>query len=114
MIYEFYKIMNRKNILSFLFLLFIVTVILSFCGCQTIEYTFHSFKLDEEPENFIEISEEQMQQFPNLKKAIQSNSHKNAPKEEYNEVRKLLEDTRYIKYLDEFYETKFSTNSKYF
>ncbi len=64
-------------------------------------------ELDEMPEEFITMSEEQMDNFPHLKEAISSGKIVTTPLEEYKEISNLLEDIRNIQYMDKFYKIMF-------
>ena len=68
-------------------------------------------KLYETPDVFVEIREQQMNDFPHLKEAITTGSGVETPKEEFDALFDFLdaEDTRYIKYNDEFCEIGFAS-----
>ena len=86
---------------SFLFILFLL------CGCESLENGVMAVELDEMPEEFITMSEEQMDNFPHLKEAISSGKIVTTPLEEYKEISNLLEDIRNIQYMDKFYKIMF-------
>ncbi len=67
--------------------------------------TIYAEKMNEKPEKFINISEQQMEQFPHLKLAInQTDSHIEPPTDEWNELRDFLGETyAYIHYQSEYY-----------
>ena len=88
---------------SFLFLLFFLS------GCESMDYGVRADELDETPEEFITISEEQMDKFPHLGEAISSGEIVKTPLDEFKEIRNLLEDTRNIKYMDKFYKIMFAS-----
>jgi len=62
-------------------------------------------KLDEEPDNFINMSEQQMEQFPRLKESINSTGeHVETPSDEWYELKDFFQDYyAYIKYQGEYY-----------
>ena len=86
-----------------------ILLVVVFSGCEEIERGIMAKKLDEKPENFITVSEEQMINFPHLKEAIFSDKIVITPLKEYKEIDNFLKETRNIKYLNEFYEIFFAT-----
>lgn len=87
-----------------------ITLIISIVflsGCEEIERGLAAKKLDDEPEKFIIILEEQMNKFPHLKEAIFADGIVVTPYDEFTDVRNLLEETSNIRYLNEFYEILF-------
>lgn len=67
--------------------------------------------VDEEPNNYINITEEQMKKFPHVKEAIlKQGSHIDTPYDEFLEFNNLLDDeeTEFIKYQNEYYKIDFS------
>ena len=86
---------------SFLFILFFL------CGCESLENGVMAVELDETPEEFVIISEEQMDNFPHLKEAISLGKIVTTPLDEYKEIYNLLEDIRNIQYMDKFYKIMF-------
>ncbi len=101
---------NKKAIISALIIISIIAAF--FIIINTIwgpKYGFFAEKLEEEPNSYVNISENQMQQFPHLKEAILNNGTAETPYEELDEVRNFLDDkdTRNIKYQNEYYKIRF-------
>lgn len=93
------------------FIILEVVVLLSisgFCGCIGPTNYIRAIKLTEEPDNYVNMSEQQMVAFPHLKEAILKNESIETPLEEFNKLSDFLniEDTRYIKYQNEFYKIR--------
>lgn len=84
-------------------------IFLVFCGCESMERGFLAVELKETPEEFITISDEQMDNFPHLREAILSGEIVITPLEEYKELSNLLKDISNIQYMDKFYEILFAT-----
>jgi len=76
-------------------------------GCQS--QGFRVYRITEEPTNFVNMTKEQMNNFPHLKEAILTNKSVETPQEEINRLRGILEffDTEIIKYQDEYYDVGF-------
>ena len=95
-----------KNQFVFIIIAFLL---LSLClsGCQSQGFRVHS--ISEEPTNYVNMTEEQMNNFPHLKEAILTNKYVEAPHEEMNRLRGILEffDTEIIKYQNEYYDVGF-------
>jgi len=77
-----------------------------FSGCVFSERNIRATKLDDEPHNYINITEEQMNNFPHLKEAIITNKAIQTPQQEFQDLDDLLrsEFTSNIKYQNEYYE----------
>jgi hypothetical protein len=76
-------------------------------GCQS--QGFHLEIIDEEPESYVNISEDRMHKFPHLKEAIQNhNTFVKAPAYSLDEVRGFLtlHDTNYIYYNNTYYKVR--------
>ena len=99
--------MKQKYLCFTIIVIIFITLLLS--GCETIDRYILAEKLDEEPENYIEISEQQMANLSYLKEAILSDKSVKTPYEDYIEIRNLLDEIKFIKYLNEFYEISFIT-----
>ena len=70
-------------------------------------------KVDEEPDNYINMTEELMDNYPYIKKAIDSGgNYTQIPGEELDRVQELLEnnDTDFIKYRNKYYEIGFAAS----
>ena len=76
-------------------------------GCQSQGFQVH--RISEEPTNYVNMTEEQMNNFPHLKEAILTNKSVETPQEEMNRLRGILEffDTEIIKYQNEYYDVGF-------
>lgn len=77
-------------------------------GCSEFfseEGTIYAEKMNIKPKKFINISEQQMEQFPHLKRAInQTDSHVEPPTDEWNDLRDFFGDMyAYICYQSEYY-----------
>jgi hypothetical protein len=67
-------------------------------------------KLNEKPENYMNISDQQMTVFPHLKEAINnSGEYVSIPEEEWRQLKNLLEsqNTMFIEYQSEYYDITF-------
>ena len=84
-------------------------IFLALCGCESMERGFQAVELEETPEEFIKISDEQMNDFPHLREAILSGKIVITPLEEYKKLSNLLEGTDNIQYMDKFYLVLFAT-----
>ena len=95
----------HKNILTVVGItILILCIILS--GCNSPDYDIGASRVDEEPEVYINITEQQMENYPHLQKAIESEGESiDIPYEEFNKVKDLLNsnDTKFIKYKNEYY-----------
>ena len=91
-------------------LIIFVTLILLTCvglsGCQS--QGFRVFRISEEPSNYVNMTKEQMNDFPHLKEAIFSNKSVETPPEEMSRLRGILQyfDTDNICYQNEYYEIR--------
>ena len=76
-------------------------------GCQSQGFRVH--RISEGPTNYVNMTEEQMNNFPHLKEAILTNKSVETPQEEMNRLRGILEffDTEIIKYQNEYYDVGF-------
>ena len=87
----------------------IVVFILLVSGCVSSRYAIRATHLSEIPEDYVDITEEQIVSFPHLLQALSSNSSIITPKTEFDQVRTfLMNDTEHaIRYLDEYYVITF-------
>jgi len=76
-------------------------------GCQS--QGFRVYRISEEPTNYVNMTEQQMQHFPHLKEAILTNTSIETPREEFYEFKDFLEskNTEFIQYQNEYYEIGF-------
>ena len=99
--------MNKQLVIIGIIVI-LLTVGLS--GCQ--EQDIHIKKLNIKPDNFVNMTEEQMKHFPHLKEAILMNKSIDTSgySNEMVELRGVLEyfDTYFICYQNEYYEIYFS------
>lgn len=98
-------IMKPKFFLFFIFV--ILSIVLS--GCEELDQFIDAEILDEEPDEYINITEEQMNDFPHLKEAIQSDTYVKTPRDEYLALDNFLSEIRNIKYDNKFYKVGFIT-----
>jgi len=85
----------------------ILIVCINLSGCNSPEYVIEAERIDEEPDIYINITEQQIKNYPHLKKAIESEGELiDIPWQEKDKVMSILEskDTDYIKYQNEYYE----------
>ena len=78
-------------------------------GCQSQGISVH--KLSGEHQNSVNMTEEQINNFPHLKEAIlTNNSGGDIPKDEWSELKGVLDffDTEIIQYQNEYYEITFN------
>lgn len=97
----------KKQLVIVVIIILLITVGLS--GCQ--EQSIHIRKLNVKPDNFVNMTEEQIKHFPHLKEDILTNKTidiTNYDNEEF-ELRGILNyfDTNYICYQNEYYEISF-------
>ena len=97
--------MIKKSYVNVILLIFITFTI---CGCVDND-AIAAEELDEMPDIFISISEEEILNFPTLKEAIENEGLIEIPREEYNELLEFLDDIWYIEYMDKYYELLFAT-----
>lgn len=97
--------MKRIPVICGVILLFIFSTL---SGCNSND-SIAAEELDEIPDKFISISEEEMLNFPTLKEAIENEGLIEIPREEYNELLEFLDDIWYIEYMDKYYELLFAT-----
>jgi hypothetical protein len=94
----------KKQLIIIGLIVLLITVGLS--GCQ--EQSIHIRKLNVKPDNFVNMTEEQMKHFPHLKEAILTNKYVDITDydDEEAELRGVLNyfDTNYICYQNEYYE----------
>jgi len=92
-----------------LVILGIVTLLLTTClsGCSSQGITVH--KISGEPRNSVNITEQQMKNFPHLKEAILTNKSVETSQQEMNQLRGILEffNTEIIHYKNGYYEIGF-------
>ena len=86
----------------------VLLLVIGLCGCN--EFfgeggTIYAEKINDESKEFVNISEQQMEQFPHLKQALnQTDSYIEPPNDEWNEIREFFGDTyAYIHYQNEYY-----------
>ena len=96
--------MNKKIIIIGIAVLLICV---GLRGCQSQGFGVH--RISEEPTNYVNMTEEQMNNFPYLKEAILTNKSVETPQGEMNRLRGILEyfNTDYICYQNEYYEIGF-------
>ena len=78
-------------------------------GCQSQGISVH--KISGEHQNSVNMTEEQINNFPHLKEAVLTNkSGGDIPKDEWSELKGVLEffDTEIIQYQNEYYEITFN------
>ncbi len=84
----------------------VILITIGLSGCQ--EQSIHIKKLKVKPNNFVNMTEEQMIHFPHLKEAILTNKTIDITNydDEEAELRGIFNyfDTNYICYQDEYYE----------
>ena len=87
----------------------VLLICIELSGCAMPTQYIDAEKLYEIPDDYVELSEEQMNDFPHLKEAINIGDGVETPKAEFNTLFELLyaEDTKNIKYNDEYYEIGF-------
>jgi len=92
-----------------LLLLFFSTlfIIVNFSGCLEVERGIRVMKLNEEPEKYINLSIEEMNGFPTLKKALNNDEILVTPNDEYDKLAILFKNTQSFKYLNNYYEISF-------
>ena len=99
----------NKHLIVFGIVVLLICVGLS--GCIGPEQGIWAIKLNEEVDNFVNMTEEQMKYFPHLIEAILTNKtvYVPSPSDEFSELRGILEyfNTEYICYQDEYYEIGF-------
>ena len=92
-----------------LILIGIAVILLSIwlSGCQS--QGFQVRRISEEPTNYVNMTEEHMNNFPHLKETILTNKLVETPQEEMNRLRGILDffDTEIIKYQNEYYDVGF-------
>jgi len=89
-----------------------ITVILITCllsGCAYPSYAVDAKRIDIIPDNFIDMSEEVIDEYPHLKETIGYQYGVETPKEEFDALQDFLDfaSTDYIKYNDEYFEIVF-------
>ena len=87
----------------------VLLICVGLSGCAFPSYAIHAKKLEVIPDNFINISEEKMVEFPHLKEAVTTQYVIDTPKEEFDVLTDLLNTTAtgFIKYNGEYYEIVF-------
>ena len=94
-----------------IFAIIILFIYIGLSGCNGFYIGVTAKRLDREPDNFVNITEEQMQNFPHLKEAILLNKTiEITDSNEETKLRGVLEyfDTYFICYQNEYYEIYFS------
>ena len=89
----------------------VLLICVGLSGCATSEYYIEADRVDEEPDVFVNITEQQITNYSHLKIAIESEGELiKIPKEESDKVELLLKskETDFIKYNNEYYEIIFS------
>jgi hypothetical protein len=92
-------------------ILIIIMGFLSICcltGCTDLmgdEGTILAENLDEIPDDFINLTEEQLERFPHLQQAINlTGEHVGTPSDEWYELKEFFKDSfKYIEYKGEYY-----------
>jgi hypothetical protein len=88
--------------------LFIMLIVISTCGCIGPKTGIRIKKLDKTPSTFINMTEKQMNIFPLLKEAIQTNKtvKVSSPSHEVSQLQGILRyfGTPNIKYQNEYYD----------
>ena len=94
----------KKLLILFVIVVLLLSIFLS--GCQS--QGFRLYRISEEPTNYVNMTDEQMNNFPHLKKAILTNKSVETTQEEISQLRGILEyfDTDIIKYQNEYYEVE--------
>ena len=91
-----------------IFGIIITTLIVGLSGCIGPTTGYMITKLDREPDNFVDMTEKQMEKFPLLKEAILTNKtvEVSSPSHEITQLGGIFEyfDTNVICYQNEFYE----------
>ena len=78
----------KKNILALMGI--IVIMPLFFSGCINQEYSIRAKQLSQIPTNPVNIAETQMQSYPHLLEAINTNTSVKTPKVEFDQLHTLL------------------------
>ena len=101
------RIKMKRSVVLFGILTILVFVF--FSGCAFPSYAIHAKKLEVIPDNFVNISEQQMVEFPHLKEAVTTQYVIDTPKEVFDALTDLLDTTAtgFIRYKDEYYEIAF-------
>jgi hypothetical protein len=97
----------KKQLVIIGFVVLLLTTWLS--GCQSQGISVH--KISGEHPNSVNMTEEQINNFPHLKEVILTNkSGGDIPKDEWSELKGVLEffDTEIIQYQNEYYEITFN------
>lgn len=90
----------------------VVILLLSIlCGCTDPDRRIFAEKLSEIPEEYFEITEEEINSYPKLKLAIEKESRIKINYEEERELSDLFEEknTHNIKFGNDFYRIRFTT-----
>jgi hypothetical protein len=92
----------KKQLVIIGIVVFLLTEWLTGCQSQGLRV----LKISEEPKYYVNMTENQMQNFPHLKVAILTNESIEIPREEFHELSELLksENTKFIRYQTEYYE----------
>jgi hypothetical protein len=94
-----------------IFCIFFIFVLVNLTGCSSPEYGIRAEIIDTEPIDYVNISEQQIKDYPNLKKAIISVGEIIiTPGEEWEKINNLLQnkDTKYIYYQNEYFKITLS------
>lgn len=86
----------------------LILLVVALSGCNELfgeGGTIYAEKINDKSKEFVNISEQQMEQFPHLKQALnQTDSYIEPPNDEWNEIREFFGDTyAYIHYQNEYY-----------
>jgi hypothetical protein len=95
----------KKQIVLIVIVVLLLTTWLSGCPSQGISV----HKISGEHPNSVNMTEQQMKNFPHLKEAILTNKSVETSQQEMNQLRGILEffNTEIIHYQDEYYEVGF-------
>ena len=85
-----------------------LTLYIAFSGCISPKYFIHAYIIQQTPEKYIELNEEQIENYPHLKEAIDTNTSIEIPYDEFKEIYDFLEEVNFnIKYQDSYYKVQF-------
>ena len=89
----------------------IATLLLTICLNGCIERGIQTDKISEQPENSVNMTEQQMEKFPHLKESILKDDPVHTPDDELIRLRAILDffNTSIIKYQNEYYTIYFFT-----
>ena len=99
----------KKYLILILIAVLLITV--GFSGCLS-RQLIKAEKLDEEPNDYVNMTEELMEEFPHVKEAVLNQStYIDTPYTEFSKFFNFLkkEDTEFIKYQNEYYKIWFAS-----